>query len=216
MTICHSIFCHSILLLMLYFLRMLYSWRCYPFYPPLTISKIESQYVSISQIFINFLYNCVFCHYYIRKNSFEFHFNSLANWVMARPSKFLRVISAGPLNFLQRDFEKYSSSRKKLYSRKNPKPKNDVFFDFRPKNNSFWYEKILSLRNFSKIFCKKSLNFMLNVPNIKFWKSEFLKCWSNFWNALHILLVSAAWATDFWIFLMAKFFQRMGGGWLSL
>ena len=29
------------------------------------------------------------------------------------------------------------SSRKKLYSRKNPKPKNDVFFDFRPKNNSF-------------------------------------------------------------------------------
>ena len=112
MTICHSIFRHSILLSMLYFLRMLYSWRCYPFYPPFTISKIECQYVSISQIFINFLYNCVFCHYYIRKNSFEFHFNSLANWVMARPSKFLRVISAGPLNFLQRDFEKYSSSRK--------------------------------------------------------------------------------------------------------
>ena len=126
---------------------------------------------------------------------------------MARPSKFLRVISAGPLNFLQRDFEKYSSSRKKLYSRKNPKPKNDVFFDFRPKNNSFWYEKILNLRNFSKIFCKKSLNFMLNVPNIKFWKSEFLKCWSNFWNALHILLVSAAWATDFWVFWWQNFFK---------
>ena len=120
MTICHSIFCHSILLLMLYFLRMLYSWRCYPFYSLLTISKIESQFVSISEIFINFPYNCVFCHYYIWKNSFEFQFNSLPNWVMASPSKFLRVISAGPLNFLQRDFEKYSSSRKKIiFSKKS-------------------------------------------------------------------------------------------------
>ena len=154
MTICHSIFCHSILLLLLYFLRMLYSWRCYSFYPPLTISKIESQYVSISQIFINFLYNCVFCHYCIRKNSFEFHFNSSANWVMARPSKFLRVISAGPLNFLQRDFEKYSSSRKKLYSRKNPKRKNDVFSIFVRKITVFDMKKIWVCGIFPKFSVK--------------------------------------------------------------
>ncbi len=34
-------------------------------------------------------------------------------------------------------FGKIFIQSKKLYTRKNPKPKNDVFFDFRPKNNSF-------------------------------------------------------------------------------
>ena len=135
---------------------------------------------------------------------------------MARPSKFLRVISAGPLNFLQRDFEKYSSSRKNYILEKILSQKTTFFSIFVRKRTVFDMKKIRVFGIFSKIFCKNSLDFMLNVPNIKLWKSEFLKWWSNFWNALHILLVSAAWATDFWIFLMAKFFQRMGGGWLSL
>ena len=52
---------------------------------------------------------------------------------MARPSKFLRIILAGTLNFLQRDLEKYLSSQKKLYTRKNPKPKNHFFSIFVPK-----------------------------------------------------------------------------------
>tara|TARA_B100001996_G_scaffold273340_1_gene214205 strand:+ start:81 stop:308 length:228 start_codon:yes stop_codon:yes gene_type:complete len=52
---------------------------------------------------------------------------------MARPSKFLRVILAGTLNFLQRDLEKYLSSQKNYILEKILSQKTTFFSIFVPK-----------------------------------------------------------------------------------
>ena len=93
---------------------------------------------------------------YITRNCMKIHLNFSGVWVMARPSKFLSVILADQLNFLQRKSGKYSSSQKKLYTQKKAKPKNDAFWDFHLKNNGFLYWKKWSFWNFAKILCKKS------------------------------------------------------------
>ena len=73
------------------------------------------------------------------KSSLKIKSNFSAVWVIIGPQKSICVVFDGSSNFSQKDFEKYVSSQKILYSWKKTRPNNDVFINFHLKNYSFSY-----------------------------------------------------------------------------